>query len=667
MNSTKVDRQDREQQAISAQVESLTRRIHELESILQAEKGQQSPSSTELRYRTLVEDLPVLICRFLADGSLTFANGNFCQHFGRSFEDLVGQSYYQFISEDQREDVRARYVCLTEENPVVTYEHPIVTPGGEPRWHRWTGRAFFDDQGQPVEYQSIGQDMTDRRQLDETLRESEAKFRLLFSAAQDALVLVDSETRQILDANDAVVRLYGYDRESLLKMNALELSADPDLSKKFIAQTLSSARSQLALNINLHKRKDGSTFPVEITSGVIHLRSKKMIYAMFRDITSRVQAETELRESRERFRQLAEHIDEVFWLFDWKAQKVLFVSPAYETVWGRAIEDLYQNYAEWGESIHPEDLAHAQETFERITLTGGGEAREYRIVRPDGSVRWIADRGFLITDEDGQILRIAGLANDITDRKKQEKEREELIGELEAKNAELERFTYTVSHDLKSPLITIRGFLDYLEKDAQEGNLDRMRADLGRIADAADRMEQLLDELLELSRLGRTVFPSEAFSLFELAGDVLNVLAKRLAARNVEVKLDPHLPVVFGDRVRLCEVFENLIDNALKNFGEQPDPCLEIGLRTGADELAIFVRDNGIGIEPRYHTKVFELFEQLDPSKPGTGIGLAIVKRIIELHGGRIWVESEGTGCGATICFTLPDRRRAPGNFEVKE
>ncbi len=124
-----------------------------------------------------------------------------------------------------------------------------------------------------------------------------------------------------------------------------------------------------------------------------------------------------MRESEDRFRDLAEHIREVFWLFDWKRQKVIYVSPAYEEIWGRSVEGLYKNYEDWANSIHPADLAYAEESFAQITQSGGGEIREYRIVRPDGSVRWIADKGFAIHDESGNIYRIAGIAEDITERK----------------------------------------------------------------------------------------------------------------------------------------------------------------------------------------------------------------------------------------------------------
>ncbi|MCP3964397.1 MAG: hypothetical protein GY719_41745 [bacterium] len=236
-------------------------------------------------------------------------------------------------------------------------------------------------------------------------------------------------------------------------------------------------------------------------------------------------------------------------------------------------------------------------------------------------------------------------------------EREHLIEDLEAKNQELERFTYTVSHDLKSPLVTIKGFLGLLEKDAAAGDADRLQRDVERIGAAADTMGQLLGELLELSRIGRMVNPPEDVPLAGLVAEALEVVAGRIGENGVAVEIAPDLPVVRGDRVRLLEVMQNLVENAIKFMGDQPAPRIEIGARQdpGEPSPVFYVADNGIGIEPRFHDKVFGLFERLDQQVDGTGVGLTVVKRIVEIHGGRIWVESEGEGRGTTFCFTLPD------------
>ncbi|HRB14024.1 MAG TPA: ATP-binding protein, partial [Vicinamibacteria bacterium] len=281
-------------------------------------------------------------------------------------------------------------------------------------------------------------------------------------------------------------------------------------------------------------------------------------------------------------------------------------------------------------------------------------ASELRTVCKDGSFRWVRIYALPVWDEkDQKLAGIYGAVQDISARKAAEAEREALIRELEARNAELERFTYTVSHDLKSPLITIRGFLGHVEQAAIEGRVDAVRADMERVYKSTAKMHQLLDDLLELSRVGRLAKPPERVPFEAIVGDALDRTHGRITAHRIAVEVEPDLPTVWVDRDRLVEVMQNLIDNAAKFMGSQPEPRIRIGTRRRGDELAFFVGDNGVGIEARYHERVFNLFDKLDPKTAGTGVGLALVKRIIEVHGGLIWVESPGRDQGCTFLFTL--------------
>jgi PAS domain S-box-containing protein len=282
-----------------------------------------------------------------------------------------------------------------------------------------------------------------------------------------------------------------------------------------------------------------------------------------------------------------------------------------------------------GNAIHRESLLVCK-NGERVHVIGGNR------YMPDGRYQYIFQ--------------------DITKWKQAEAEREALITELESKNAELEQFTYTVSHDLKSPLVTIRGFLGFLEKDALAGNMERVRSDIVRIVESTERMQTLLRDLLELSRIGRLKNPSELIPFNAIVEDALKLVEGQLVEQKPSIHTMPDMPLVYGDRLRLVEVMQNLLDNAIKFSMKADRSHIDVGLRAKDDEQVFFVRDNGIGIAPEFHDRVFGLFNKLDPTMEGTGIGLTLVKRIIEIHGGRIWIESTGNGTGATFCFTLGNR-----------
>lgn len=338
--------------------------------------------------------------------------------------------------------------------------------------------------------------------------------------------------------------------------------------------------------------------------------------------------------------------------------RIQTVNPAVERMFGWSAGELAAKNVKM---LMPPPYREEHDGYLHRYLTTGekriiGIGREVVAQRRDGSTLpiWLSVAEI---HEDGKRL-FAGIVRDISDLKAAQAAREQLIAELEVKNAELERFTYTVSHDLKSPLITIKGFVGQLERSVDAGKMDRFRIDVARIAAAADKLRTLLDDVLELSRIGRVVHPPEDVPLDAVVAETLELLDAPIRQRGAAISVATGMPVVRADRTRLREIVQNLVENALKFSVDTPR--IEIGARPDGGFAVCHVRDHGQGIEPRYVDRIFGLFEQLDRDASGTGIGLALVRRIVEVHGGKAWGESEGPGTGTTMYFSLPLAIRQP-------
>lgn len=364
-------------------------------------------------------------------------------------------------------------------------------------------------------------------------------------------------------------------------------------------------------------------------------------------------AQTRLFEAEERFRNLATNIQEAFWVSDPRTSTLLYINPAFERIWGLTRAALYKNARLWLEAIVPEDRERVRRSYGENAVKGAYD-ETYRIAQPDGALRWIRDRGWPVHDETGRFEYVVGLAEDITpvrqaqdalaalnnDLERRVEDRTQALAEV---NRELDAFAYSISHDLRAPLRTMQGYAEALVDDFGSGLPPEGRHYTQRIAAAATRMEDLIADILAYSRLAKDEISVRPESLEALLDQVLTDLEPMLISTEAAVRVERPLPEVQANRAVLRQVLNNLITNAVKFVRPGDRPTVSVRAQRGAGRVRVWIEDNGIGIAPEHQERIFDPFQRLHgiEAYPGTGIGLAIVRRAIARMGGSSGVESE--------------------------
>jgi PAS domain S-box-containing protein len=457
----------------------------------------------------------------------------------------------------------------------------------------------------------------------------------------------------VITWNKGAERIFGY-TEAEMVGQPIALLAPPERAAE-MAQILERIKrgERVETFETIRRRKDGRLLDISLTVSPLHDAAGRIIGAskIARDITDQKAAEQALRNSEARLAMALDAGAMGVWEWNIREQKVSW-SPQLETMHGLQPGTFDGTFESFQSDIHPDDRGRVLREIQGAVDARADYATEYRIVLPDGCVAWLEARGGILFNDSGEPEKMLGVCTNITTRKRAEEELLRQADRLARSNADLQSFAYAASHDLQEPLRNISTFAELLER-RYKGKLDTEGDDLiSYIVESAVRMGNLVEDLLGYSRLiSSDQAPMIGVRLNEAVDWAVGNLQTAIDQSGATVETGP-LPTLCGDSLLLSQLFQNLIGNAIKYRGAEP-PRIRISAEQMNGEWVISVSDNGLGIDPAYHDKIFGVFRRLHGNEyPGTGIGLALCKRIVEKHGGRIWVESE-VGKGATFRFAL--------------
>jgi PAS domain S-box-containing protein len=618
-------------------------------------KSQEALRLSEEHYSTLARSLTDAVFK-LKGKVITWCNDRVEEIYGYKRDELIGKevtflfpegvSHSKFIEEvagaiNEHGYFRGAHRVKRKNGSLVDIEYTISQIQG----------------AEPIELISVARDITERKRIEEEIAKSEARYRSLFETASNGVAVIDLKGEFVL-VNEALCSMVGYSQKELIGRNFADFVHPDDRprSLELFAEGLTGQNKHHTLEFRTTHRDGRILWLYSSPTALVQENETIGFSAIIHDITERVQMEKALQQSEEKFRNVLDNSHDMIYSMNLQTGRYEYVSPASNQVLGYSPEEFQAlGSDELIALVHPDDAEKLQQNITDLITHGENRAlsAEYRIKNRELDYRWVSDNRSVVYDGGNMPVAIVGNLRDITERKQGDEKLNQIMSELARSNTELERFAYVASHDLQEPLRMVASYTQLLAR-RYRGKLDSDADEfIGYAVDGATRMQQLINALLDYSRVSTRGKPFGPTGCEEILNQAIANLQASIKENDAVVTHD-HLPIVMADGTQMVQLFQNLVGNAIK-FHSERQPKVHVGAERNGTEWIFSVGDNGIGIDPQYFDRIFVVFHRLHGrgEYPGTGIGLAICKKIIERHKGRIWVESQ-PGNGATFYFTIP-------------
>lgn len=646
--------------------ESLERAIHRSRAL-------EGLGEAAEQFRDIFEHSQQLIVLMGLDGSFLYATPAWRDLFGHTSSELRGLSILDLVSPENRDDLEEVMSATASGERVHDIEISMMSKGGSRIVLEGSASCQVRD-GEVYAIRGLFHDVTSIRETESALYLSEERLRAILENTLEGIIAIDSGGI-VQSFNRAAEKLFGYDAEEVTGRNVSMLIPMPwhGNHDEYIARYLRTGEAKI---IGFGReveglRKDGSTFPMHLAVGEYALGGERYFAGTVHDLTALKEKEAELRESEERYALAQRAAGIVSWDFNVVTNELAWSEQVGPT-FGISIGSLKENYETFLGIIHPDDRMALREAT--VAAYKGAEVfdLEHRIIRPDGAVRWVQLRADVIRDGDGRALRMVGIVSDTTGRKEAEKDLREAKETAEKANFAKSRFLSAMSHELRTPLNGILGFADLLQEQFFGPLNEKQSEYVSLIDESGKHLLTLINDLLDVAKIDTDSMElvlgfHDAVELVDIPLDMMKSQFRQKELQ-VEKYTDPNLLTFQADLRKYRQIMFNLISNAVK-YAPQ-DGVIEVrAIQESPKAIKISVHDDGRGIEKEFHDKIFDEFYQVDHVRDealqGTGIGLALTRRLVEMHGGTIGVESE-MGAGSTFWFTLPIQE-APSHLPAKD